>query len=514
MGDPTETSGARAVPEAAEGRSASIAALAAALALAVSAVAIHANDPDPAPVPAIPAGTVPLADIIERVQPAVVNISVLRGSGIETPVAGRYRGPDPRAFEGTPFEDMLRHFFETPPDGRAGRRREAQAFGSGFVIDPAGYVVTNNHVVEGAGEIKVTLNDGTEYAATVKGRDPATDLALLEVEADRPLPAVSFGDSSRVRVGEWVVAVGNPFGLGGSATAGIVSARGRDIRSGPFDDYLQIDAPINMGNSGGPVFDMRGEVIGINTAIFSPNGGSVGIGFAIPASLAQPVVAELRAAGEVRRGWLGVEVQDLDPGAAQSLGLEDARGALVARVVPDSPAAKAGVRPGDVIVSFGGQAVGRIKDLTRLVAATGEDEVRIEVWRGGKLTGLAARITRRDSASAQLAFAPGPQEEAQGGASAGRLGLALAPLTDEARARLRLDAQARGAVVVGVTPDSPAAAQDLRPGDIIEMIGQQAVSGPQEVADAVAEAAGRERKAVLLLVRRGDDRRFVTVSLS
>ena len=502
-------------------RSTAVAATLTALALGAGAFTLHATEPDaanvtaataattPPPQPAVPVGTVQLADIIERVQPAVVNIAIERKITTGGPVV-QYSGPDPRAFQGTPFDDLLRRFFEMNPNGGP-RVQKAQALGSGFLIDASGYVVTNNHVVEDADQIKVTLNDGTEYDATVKGRDPATDLALLKIEPKQPLPYVVFGDSGHARVGEWVVAVGNPFGLGGTATAGIISARGRDIHSGPFDDYLQIDAPINMGNSGGPVFDMNGQVIGINTAIYSPSGGSVGIGFAIPAAMAQPIVAELRDDGEVQRGWLGVEVQDLDANAADSLGLQDAKGALVATVAPDSPAAKAGVKPGDVIRSFDGKPVDHMKDLTRLVAATGDDKVPLEVWRDGKLTKLSAKITRKDSETAALAF--NPKEEAHASSGEGKLGLALAPLDAQARAQFQLDDTTKGAVVVGVRPDSPAAEQGLRPGDVFEMVNQQEVTGPQQIVDAAKDAADHDRKALLLLVQRGDDKRFVTLDL-
>jgi serine protease Do len=510
-----------------------VAAAASTLAIALGALALHAKEADPqsttanasvqqpggaagAPTGSAwqpPAGTAQLPDMIERVEPAVVNISVARSVTVGGPNGGRYSGPDPRSFQGTPFDELMRRFFEMNPDaqGEAPHVEKGQALGSGFLIDPSGYIVTNNHVIDDADEIKVTLNDGTEYSAKLQGRDTATDLALLKVDAKKPLPFVDFGDSEKARVGEWVVAVGNPFGLGGSATAGIISARGRDIRSGPFDDYLQIDAPINMGNSGGPVFDTQGRVIGINTAIFSPNGGSVGIGFAIPASLAQPVLAQLRDEGEVQRGWLGVEIQDLDENAAESLGLSDDKGALVASVAPDGPAAKAGIKTGDVIRSFDGKPVEHIKDLTRLVAATGQDKVPIEVWREGKMKKVSAEILRKDSESAALAFNPNAQ--AQHEASTGQLGLALAPVTQESRQEFQLDQEVTGAVIVDVRPDSSAAEQGLRPGDVIEMVNQQAVTEPQQVVAAAKEAASHDRKGLLLLVRRGEDKRFVTLNL-
>src|ERR1051325_3008620 len=332
---------------------------------------------------AVPEQTAPImaqqsfAPLVKKVLPAVVNISVTEKSDIQG-LAERL----PEQFRGSPFDDFLRRFFEQPgrerqvmprpfrrgPDERGSGR--GIALGSGFIIDPAGYVVTNNHVVGEAAKVEVTLQDNSKYTARIIGRDSRTDIAVLQIKADKPLPYVSFGDSNVAQIGDWVIAVGNPFGLGGSVTTGIISARGRDIHAGQFDDFLQIDAPINRGNSGGPTFNLSGEVIGINTAIYSPNGGSVGIGFATPSNLAKPVIDQLREHGKVSRGWLGVQIQEGTPAIAKSLGLPNDHGALVADVTKDSPAEKAGIRQGDVIESFNGHEVTKLRDLPITVAET------------------------------------------------------------------------------------------------------------------------------------------------
>jgi serine protease Do len=446
-----------------------------------------------------------LANLIEAVKPAVVNISAKKVAGPDSARAPQLEFPS-----GSPFDEFFRRFFDesTPGWQHEGPTREAQAHGSGFIIDAAGYVLTNNHVVEGAEEITVTLNDGTQYPAEMIGQDGKTDLALLKIESEGALPYVTFGDSDVARPGDWVVAIGNPFGLGGTATTGIISARGRDIQAGPFDDFIQIDAPINRGNSGGPLFDTSGQVIGVNTAIYSPNGGNVGIGFAIPASLAQSVVDQLREDGYVKRGWLGVQIQPVTQAIAQSLGLSEDDGALVAQVTPDSPAAKAGIEPGDVITAVGGKQVVRLQDLTRSVAETkAKERVKLEVWRDGSTQTLTVvigdmpgqRVTKASSETAP---------------SQGRLGLALAALTPEGRARHGLSENTEGVLVVSVRPNSPAAKQGLRPGDVIEMVGQQRVSSPAEVVREVERAVAAEREAVLLLVGRSDDRQFITLNLA
>ena len=474
-------------------------ALAGGLAAAPLFGGIHAA---PAPIPIGPAS---FADVAQKVKPAVVNISTTRKGA----APGGREHASPGFPPGSPFEEFFRRYFDRQADEGARRtpRAEIRALGSGFIIDPAGYVVTNNHVIEGADTITVVLDDGTRLAADVRGRDPKTDLALLKVEAAEPLAHVSFGDSDAMRVGDWVVAVGNPFGLGGTVTAGIISARGRDLKSGPFDDFLQVDAPINRGNSGGPLFDGAGRVIGINTAIYSPSGGNVGIGFAIPSALAEPIIAELRADGRVERGWLGVRIQPVTEDIADGLGLAGKGGALVAGVEPDSPAAKAGLRPGDVIRGVDGHAVTRLGDLPRLVAGVRSGETaRIEVWRHGSERTVEVTI---GSVPAGDVMASGRTEDHGQPA----LGLSLASLTDEVRRRFGLADDARGVVVVAVEAGSAAAERGLRPGDVVVMAGQDPVAAPADVVRAVDSAAAAKRRSVVLLVSRRGEERFVALPL-
>ncbi len=460
---------------------------------------------------ALPGG---FAELIEAVNPAVVNISVSGKVGhIGKGLGPQFELPDV-PFEMPPnsqLEELFRHYFGKPRDEwkREAPVGEVQAVGSGFIVDPSGYVVTNNHVIDGADKITVILNDGTRYSAEIKGRDPKTDLALLKVEANKTLPYVSFGESDAARVGDWVVAIGNPFGLGGTATTGIVSARGRDINSGPYDDYIQIDAPINRGNSGGPLFDINGKVIGVNTAIFSPNGGSVGIGFAIPSTLANSVIEQLRAHGKVERGWFGVKIQTVTEEMAKGLALKEAKGALVAEVVVDSPAAKADIRTGDVITEYNGKAVARMKDLPRLVAETkAKAKVNVKVWRDGEERVLSVVIASMPASEIADSTAE------QGGEGGGKLGLSLAPITPETRQQYRLPESSQGALIVGVRADSPAAKKGLRTGDVIKMVGQKPVSSPQDVVDQVNEAGAKHRNAVVLLIERSGDARFVAVDLA
>lgn len=493
-----------------------IAALAGAIGLALGASPFALTHTDAAEPPAasVPAtsttGDAPhFADLIERVRPAVVSIGTVRGlpAGMGTShLEGRMRGSDGRE---VPMDDprtaeLFRRFFGAPRlQGDA--PPAARTAGSGFVVDPAGWIVTNDHVVADATTITVTLQDGREFPATLRGADAKTDLALLKIDAHGPLPAVTLSDSDRARVGDWVIAIGNPFGLGGSATAGIISARGRDIHSGPYDDYLQIDAPINQGNSGGPIFDESGRVVGVNTAIYSPNGGSVGIGFAIPANTVSEVVGQLRDHGIVARGWLGVEIQPVTDDLAQGLGLDEARGALVGSVVPDSPAARAGVRVGDVIVGFSDVTVGDVRDLTRAVASAADGErLQLKVWRDGHEERLDARIERQQTADpAQVADTDA--SAASGGA--GALGLQLAPLD-------RAAGTGEGARVVGVRPGSPAAEDGIAEGDIIRQAGAAPVRGPADVAAALAAARAAGRNRVLLLLERDGSRGFVAVPIS
>lgn len=443
-----------------------------------------------------------MADIIEKVQPSVVNIVATRSASH----AASMRGMDPR------MEDMLRRFFgpgsRPAHPGQNEPKQSANALGSGFIIDSEGYVVTNNHVIEEAEQVQVVLEDGTTLPARIVGTDPRSDLAVLKVESDKDLPAVLFGDSDSVRVGEWVVAIGNPFGLGGTATAGIISARGRDIQSGPYDDYLQIDAPINKGNSGGPVFDTQGRVIGINTAIFSPNGGSVGIGFAIPAAQAKTAVQQIIEDGHVTRGWLGVQIQPVTEEIQASLGLEEARGALVSDVSKDSPAAESGLEVTDVILAFDGKQIADTRELVRLVAKTQPDRnVPVSIWREGKERTLEVKIGTLKDPEQEILASNQPASET------GKLGLKLAPLDKPSRDRLKLDESIEGALVTGVAPDSPAARQGIRPGDVIMRIGQSRVDSPRALSDAVESAGKNGDESVLALVRRGDSQRFVALKL-
>ncbi len=393
------------------------------------------------------------------------------------------------------------------PRGEAPARPHGMSLGSGFIIDPSGYVVTNNHVVEHADKVEVTLTDKRKLPAKIVGTDVKTDLALLKVESDKPLPSVSWGDSSVMRVGDWVVAIGNPFGLGGTVTAGIISARARDIGAGPYDDFLQTDAAINRGNSGGPMFNVKGEVIGVNTAIFSQSGGNIGIGFAIPASLARPVIDELRSNGRVTRGYLGVTIQPVTPDIAKALDLKDQSGALVADVSKDAPAAKAGLKSGDLITEFGGKQVAGPHELTRMVAQTKPgDTARVVVLRDGKPVTLEARIAELQPSAEQ---AEAKQQQPGGG----QLGLTLAPITPELRKEFSLDSDVSGAAVVEVAPDSPAAKAGFEPGDIITRAGQQTVGNPSDVANVVDQARKSGKDHVILLRRRDGQSLFVPLPL-
>ncbi|MBP2295053.1 DegQ family serine endoprotease [Azospirillum rugosum] len=411
------------------------------------------------------------------------------------------------------MEDLLRRQMpghQGAPEGggpHPEQRGPGMSLGSGFIIDPAGYVVTNNHVVEGADKVEITLTDKRKLSAKIVGTDPKTDLALLKVEPDRPLPTVAWGDSDGMRVGDWVVAIGNPFGLGGTVTAGIISARARDLGAGPYDDFLQTDAAINRGNSGGPMFNLKDEVIGVNSAIYSQSGGNIGIGFAIPSALAGPIIAELREKGRVTRGYLGVSIQPVGPDIATALDLKQPTGALVANVSKNSPASKAGVASGDVVTEYNGKPIKGPHDLTRMVAQSKPgDTARIMVQRDGKPVPLEVRIAELQP----------PQQQAQAQQQKpgdGQLGLTLAPMTPELRKEFSLDADTTGAVVVQVAPNSPAARSGFQPGDVITRAGQQAVADPGDVSKAVDEARKANRDRVLLLRRREDNALFVPLPL-
>lgn len=447
------------------------------------------------------------ADLAERLLPAVVNISttqtIKRGEG----------GPDlPNFPPGSPFEDFFKDFFDkNRPEGRP---RQTQSLGSGFIVDPDGYVVTNNHVIDGADEIFVLLQDDTRLPAKLLGTDPKTDIALLKVETSQSLPFVKFGDSAQSRVGDWVMAIGNPFGLGGTVTAGIVSARGRDIRSGPYDNYIQTDASINRGNSGGPMFNMDGDVIGINTAIFSPTGGSVGIGFAVPSSTAKPVVEQLREFGRTKRGWLGVRIQVVSPEIAETLGLDSAKGALVSSVIEGGPAEAAKIQAGDVILTFDGKEVGEMRSLPRIVAGTNVgSNVDVDLWRKGRKVSVKVNIEELEEAeTAGLMDEPKPEMRADDEAIKS-LGLTLSTITPPLTDKYELKTDQRGVLVTDVLGDSSAAEKGVRPGDVIVEVGQQEVQSPKDVAARVDQARKDGKKSVLLLVESREGLRFVALRI-
>ncbi len=490
-----------------------------ALAVAGLSVALLAGSLAPAVARPAPAS---FADLVEDVAPAVVNISVLQRGGSESQPP-RGRGGDGAPFPQNPeFREFFERFFDRQVPGGPGQpqgqpQRPRLGAGSGFVVDPEGYVVTNNHVIDGADEITVTLRDGKAYEAELIGADPRTDLALLKVDAEGPLPYVAFGESDDLRPGDWVVAVGNPFGLGGSVTAGIVSARGRDLPGGSLIDFIQIDAPINRGNSGGPTFNSAGEVIGVNTAIYSPNGGSVGIGFAIPSELASQIVDDLRDDGAVERGWLGVRIQPVTPDIAEGFGLEGTEGALVAAVEPGSPADEAGLRAGDVVLSWDGKPVTRVKDLSQLVAATEvEKEAELRIWRDREARTLT--VVTGSAPGERQALAPA-QPESEGSvqnseAVLGDTGVTVATLDDEIRDDFDLADVASGVVVVEIAPDSNAARSGLRAGDIIRSIALEPVQTAEQAAERIAELAAAGESVAAIRAARGGSESFFALRLN
>ena len=443
------------------------------------------------------------ADLATKISPAVVNITTST-----TVAAGT--GPNPIVPEGSPFEDFFREF-QDRNRGPGDRPRRSSALGSGFVISEDGFIVTNNHVIESADEITLEFFSGETLVAKVIGTDPNTDIALLKVEADAPLPFVSFGDSDTARVGDWVVAMGNPLGQGFSVSAGIVSARNRAL-SGSYDDYIQTDAAINRGNSGGPLFNMDGEVVGVNTAILSPNGGSIGIGFAMSSDVVSGVVDQLREFGETRRGWLGVRIQDVTPDIAEGLGLSLVRGALVTDV-PEGPALEAGVTVGDVILSFDGQDVEDTRGLVRTVgnAPVGET-VRMLVFREGETQTLLVTLGRRETA--ESASAPVLPEAVPEAASADVLGVTVTPLTEELRSELDLGANVDGLVVQAVDETADAFAKGLRAGDLITEVGQEPVTDVAAFETRISEARDAGQRSILMLIRRGADPRFIALALN
>ena len=445
------------------------------------------------------------ADLAEELSPSVVNITT------STTIAGVTDQARPQIPEGSPFEDLFKDFFNNGEGGQA-RPRRSSALGSGFVISADGYIVTNNHVIDKADEIVIEFFDGKELVAELVGRDPKTDIAVLKVEATEPLPFVGFGDSDIARVGDWVMAIGNPLGQGFSVSAGIISARNRTLRSGPYDDFIQTDAAINRGNSGGPLFNMNGEVIGVNTAIISPNGGSIGLGFSMSSRVVGRVVNQLKEYGETRRGWLGVQIQDIDSDMAEALGLEKVSGALVSGV-PDGPGADAGILSGDVILSFDGMEVENTRGLVTIVGNADVGKVvDVIIFRDGKSKTIKVTLGRREAAEKEkivpTAKVPEKIKETE------ELGMKLLTINSETRTQLNLPEDLNGVAVLDVAETSDAYEKGIRAGDVIVEAGRTKVTDVNDISDIFENAISSGRKSILLLVKRGDNSRFVGLSLS
>ncbi len=460
-----------------------------------------------------------LADLADAVSDAVVNISATQT------MDEKHAGNAPQLEPGTPFDDLFEEFFRRHQQGNSERgeqkqrERKSNSLGSGFVIDPSGIVITNNHVIADANEVTVIFTDGQKLKAEVLGKDEKVDVAVLRVKPDKPLKSVKFGDSEKMRVGDWVVAVGNPFGLGGTVTAGIISARHRNIDSGPYDNYFQTDAAINKGNSGGPLFNMAGEVIGINTAILSPSGGSIGIGFATPSATVIPIIDQLEKFGETRRGWLGVRIQNVDDTIAESLNLGKVRGALVAGTDEKGPAKVAGLKAGDVIVKFDGIEIKESRDLPKIVASepVGKD-VDIVVVRQGKEITKTIKLGRLEDNEKRTTLASkrddggknvtaGPVEKA--------LGMEFSSLTDELRQKYSIKNNvASGVVITDVDPDSNAADKHVQAGDVVMEINQEPIKDPADIAKKIQALKSGGKKSALLLVANGQGEvRFVALAL-
>lgn len=464
------------------------------------------------------------ADLVDKLTPSVVNISSTQTlEGVENPFEGLFNDKFPGGSPFSELPEMLEKFYGQKNQEQNGQsapapaQRKATSLGSGFIIDAEGYIVTNYHVIEKAEEIVINFSDGTTAKAKVIGKDAKTDLALVKVETKKKLPALEWGDSDKARVGDWVIAIGNPFGLGGSVSAGIISARARDINAGPFDDFIQTDAAINRGNSGGPLFDMNGKVIGVNAAIFSPSGGNVGIGFAIPSSMSWPVIKQLKEEGRTHRGWLGVKIQTVTPEIAESLGLKDEHGALVLDITKDSPAAKAGVVAGDIIITFDGHEVQTMRKLPRIVADTKPGKkVPMEVLRKGEKKTLLVTINElkeeEDTKTKEATNTEGKKEEAIAGTKK-IFGLELAALDAALKKKFNVDNAVSGVVIVSVDKNSDAAQKGLQRGDVITAINQENVADLGKAVAALEKAKSLQRKSVLLLVSRSGDSRFVALGI-
>jgi len=468
--------------------------------------------------PAAARGPENIADVAEQVIDAVVNIST--SQKVEAHISGM-----PNLPPGSPMEEFFDEFFKNRRGQGGGggdnadrSPRRINSLGSGFIIDPSGLVVTNNHVIADADEINVILNDGTKLPAELVGKDTKSDLALLRVHPEQPLKAVKFGDSDKLRLGEWVIAIGNPFSLGGTVTAGIVSARNRDINSGPYDNYIQTDAAINRGNSGGPLFNLNGEVIGVNTAIISPSGGSIGIGFAVPSDSAMPVIDQLRQYGEARRGWLGVKIQQVTDDIAESLSIKPPHGALVAGVDDKGPAKPGGIEPGDVVVKFDGHDIKEMRDLPRVVADTPVGkQVDVVVIRKGKEETHQVKIGRlQDTDKVAAADTKKDAVPEQKSVVQKTLGLELSSLTDDVKKKFKIRDSVKGVVVTGVDPsvDNSAPDKRLSPGDVIVEVQYQAVGNPADLKTRIDELKAQGKKIAVLLVSNADgETRFVALNL-
>jgi serine protease Do len=474
--------------------------------------------------PASARGPDGIADVAEKVIDAVVNIST--SQTVEAKGGGDGRGAMPQLPPGSPFEEFFDDFFKNRrgPGGnsKGGDRgsdlqpRKTNSLGSGFIVDTSGIVVTNNHVIADADEINVIMNDGTKIKAELVGVDKKTDLAVLKFKPVKPLVAVKFGDSDKLRLGEWVIAIGNPFSLGGTVTAGIVSARNRDINSGPYDSYIQTDAAINRGNSGGPLFNLDGEVIGVNTLIISPSGGSIGIGFAVPSKTVVGVVDQLRQFGELRRGWLGVRIQQVTDEIAESLNIKPPRGALIAGVEDKGPAKPAGIEPGDVVVKFDGKDIKEPKDLSRVVAdtAVGKEVDVVIIRKGAEETRKVTLGRLEDGDKAVQASAKTKEEPAEKPITQKALGLDLATLSKDLRTRYKIKDSVKGVIITSVDGTSDAAEKRLSPGEVIVEVAQEAVSNAADVKKRVDQLKKDGKKSVLLLVANADgELRFVALSL-
>jgi serine protease Do len=470
--------------------------------------------------PALARGPDGIADVAEKVIDAVVNISTsqtveAKGGGAEG------RGAMPQLPPGSPFEEFFDDFFKNRRGGPGGKGSDLQphktnSLGSGFIVDTAGIVVTNNHVIADADEINVIMNDGSKIKAELVGVDKKTDLAVLKFKPPKPLTAVKFGDSDKLRLGEWVIAIGNPFSLGGTVTAGIVSARNRDINSGPYDSYIQTDAAINRGNSGGPLFNLDGEVIGVNTLIISPSGGSIGIGFAVPSKTVAGVVDQLRQFGELRRGWLGVRIQQVTDEIGESLNIKPARGALIAGVEEKGPAKPAGIEPGDVVVKFDGKDIKEPKDLSRVVADTAVGkEVDVVIIRKGQEETRKVTLGRLEDTDKPVQTAAKSKDEpAEKPVTQRALGLDLATLSKDLRTRYKIKDSVKGVIITNVDGTSDAADKRLSPGEVIVEVAQEAVSNAADVKKRVDQLKKDGKKSVLLLVSNADgELRFVALSV-